>query len=467
MIDFNQIPKISKNMKFIEKGDSYLVIDPENIHWAVVNKTGRKIIELCDSRRKVKDIFQIIKECHILTKSEESEKSISDFLNKLEKSGIVKFNNFETSIEKKSFPVFNGMPGIYFEITKKCNLNCKHCVHSLEERKGNSELSLTEIIDIMEQAYWLSRYKYKNSEDKIDVTLSGGEPLIRADFMNIVNELYNYPVGLCILTNGILINKRVADFLKDFKPEIQISLDGSNSYINDYIRGKGSFDATMKNIKLLLKSGLSQELSICVTPSKINLHNINEIISLSYSLGVSHIHFSHPLIKKGNAVCNWNEIALSLEDEIYLNELVESKNLEMNGRLRISGLISCRKNLDSASFQCPIGKVIKIDSLGNCYPCQLFFEPQFCLGNCRTTRLKEMLFGDKLQELKQLPLRRVQKIWDDIKCPYTFFCGGGCFIFSLYQNGSVWKCNSCETWKPSFHKSIDLKTREATIVENL
>lgn len=70
-----------------------------------------------------------------------------------------------------------------FELTPRCNFNCKMCyVHlsEAEQKRRGAELSADE---------WLSIAETARSEGMLFLLLTGGEPLIRPDFRYILSEL--------------------------------------------------------------------------------------------------------------------------------------------------------------------------------------------------------------------------------------------------------------------------------------
>ncbi|MBP7211324.1 radical SAM protein [bacterium] len=128
----------------------------------------------------------------------------------------------------------------FFELTYNCNLNCPYCYVG-EDRKKN-ELTTEEWFKIIDQIPWYSF-----------VTLVGGEPLIRKDFIQILERTAKKTFGkLNVVTNGILINEEIIDaFLRTNMMLLSVSLDGFEG-THDKNRGKdGIFDKVLSNLELL------------------------------------------------------------------------------------------------------------------------------------------------------------------------------------------------------------------------
>lgn len=103
----------------------------------------------------------------------------------------------------------------FFELTYRCNLQCPYCYVGDDRKK--QELTTEEWFKIIEQ---IPFYSF--------VTLVGGEPLIRKDFIDILMKTSKKTLGkLNVVSNGILINDEIIDaFIKSKMMLLSVSLDG-------------------------------------------------------------------------------------------------------------------------------------------------------------------------------------------------------------------------------------------------
>lgn len=170
----------------------------------------------------------------------------------------IKNNNLK-SISHSISPIYAGL-----KITERCNQFCKHCWSG----KNVTEKSTEQILDGLEK---LAYFKI------LHLTITGGEPLLRPDFITILKKAINLFPIIEIFTNGQNISQCLIKQLKvllrdnDF---IQISLDGlKNSYKSQ--RGVDSFDIVVKNVQDLLTAGIKVRLHMTVTD-----FNINDVISV-------------------------------------------------------------------------------------------------------------------------------------------------------------------------------------------
>ena len=89
----------------------------------------------------------------------------------------------------------------FFELTYRCNLQCPYCYVGNDRNK--QELSTQDWFDVIQQ---IPLYSF--------VTLVGGEPLIRADFVEILEKVCRKTFGkVNVVSNGILLND---DIIKSF-----------------------------------------------------------------------------------------------------------------------------------------------------------------------------------------------------------------------------------------------------------
>jgi len=177
---------------------------------------------------------------------------------------------FRTFGFPKSLP-FN----LTISLTYNCNSRCKTC-NIWRMKKAGSELSLDEYERIFRSlgnsVFW--------------VTLSGGEPFLRKDIVEIAKSLYKncHPKIINIPTNGLL-GEMIAQKTREIalgcpKSEIvvNLSLDGVGKK-HDEIRGiPGNFDKAMATYSQLRKIDLPNfSLGVHSVISKLNHKDIPEL----------------------------------------------------------------------------------------------------------------------------------------------------------------------------------------------
>ena len=160
----------------------------------------------------------------------------------------------------------------HFELTSRCNLNCKMCyVHNLDHDAAlKSELTTEQWKQIFDEAI---------ACEMLYASLSGGECMFRKDFKELYLHLFNKKIFITVLTNGTLITDEYVEFFKTYKPEkIHISLYGSDE--DGYLRitGRKAFEKAISAITKLEEAGIDVRISI--TPNKYMKDDYINIVRL-------------------------------------------------------------------------------------------------------------------------------------------------------------------------------------------
>jgi radical SAM protein with 4Fe4S-binding SPASM domain len=172
--------------------------------------------------------------------------------------------------------IFDGFPFIIgWELTLACNLRCRHCGSSAENSRDD-ELTLDEAISICDQFPELLVQ---------EVNFTGGEPLLRKDWMKLATHLRKLSIKTKVLTNGLVIDANVIDqMIKVGIAGIGISLDGLKS-THEYIRGrKGLFRETMNGIELVIEAGIP--LTLITTVNALNIKQLPSLFGILKTIGI-------------------------------------------------------------------------------------------------------------------------------------------------------------------------------------
>ncbi len=149
---------------------------------------------------------------------------------------------------------------------------------------GKDELmSATEITKIAEEFVKLGVNK---------IRLTGGEPMLRKDFAEILENLSQLPVELTITTNGVLVDKYL-DLLKKSKIKtINVSIDSLIETEFEKITGRNMFQRVWNNIQLLLENQFEVKLNVVAMKGHIE-SELEDFIALTkeYPVEVRFIEF--------------------------------------------------------------------------------------------------------------------------------------------------------------------------------
>lgn len=159
-------------------------------------------------------------------------------------------------------------------VTYNCNSKCRMC-----------NIWKSEPLPVLS----LSEYEKLPASFK-DINISGGEPFLRPDLIEMIKLLVakNPQARIIISSNGFatqLIKAKMQEILK-IKPEIGIgiSVDGIGE-IHDQIRGiPGGFQKVMATIKELKALGMNN-IRLAYTAGDYNIDQLNKVYQLSQELG--------------------------------------------------------------------------------------------------------------------------------------------------------------------------------------
>ena len=166
------------------------------------------------------------------------------------------------------------------EITHRCNLRCVHCYcrrDADDQEARDTELSYDEICGIVDQIA---------QEGCLYFELTGGEPLLRRDFVDIYDYCRDKGLLVILFTNGTLITRRIADHLAERPPlSVEITLYGATKEVYESVTGiPGSYEKCLNGIKLLVDRGIKLLLkSVILT---LNMAELDALKQFASNLGV-------------------------------------------------------------------------------------------------------------------------------------------------------------------------------------
>lgn len=335
----------------------------------------------------------------------------------------LKEKNILTSISQLSCDNFfiknYSVEMLFIELSKKCNLKCQHCYNeSLYSIKDT--LTTAELFKLIDQAKSLGIFK---------VQLTGGEPLLRKDIVDILEYLFKSGFSIKIFTNLTLLKNKHLALIKKFHISIVTSLDFLTDKQHDTFRGKvGTFNTTLNSIKLLKEERVPVRVN-SILDGKSNIEIEDFVNFLKQELTVDYL--MDIIIPTGRADCvDIKEFYRLVEayKVIAVDQQTSSTQFTFENECNIS------KNCIYAN-DCGIQKsFLFIDHLGNvgiCPSLRIDHSSMFCLGNILHTPLEKMC---ALMETKK----------NDIECRHkkscAFFknCHGGCRSRAYhFSNGDI------------------------------
>jgi radical SAM protein with 4Fe4S-binding SPASM domain len=333
---------------------------------------------------------------------------------------------------------------VSWELTNACNLNCIYCFND-SGRAFENELTKEEIYSILRSL---------NDAGVIRIEFTGGEPMIRPDFVEIIREAHKLDFIISIASNGTCIEENIASVLEDAEvTHVQISLDGLKE-THDYHKGlNGAFDLVVQGIKSLKEHNIRVHARMTVT--KRNIIEIEDVLKLSASLGVNEVGmmrvWSSGRALDGRLNLNADEI-ISLNYE--MQRLMKLYKDEINVRYDHCGFFM------REAFQ-PFKE--NNDRICQCARTTCVIKPNGIVTPCEVLTMKA---GDLRAETFS-EIWRNSTVMDEFRsfnpdnlkgtcgiCSDRYVCGGNCRALALIHHGdfyaedpSCWKVMKSKTAK--------------------
>jgi radical SAM protein with 4Fe4S-binding SPASM domain len=170
---------------------------------------------------------------------------------------------------------------VALNLTRRCNLRCAHCYLDAGTRRrgGPEELDTGEACELLDQIAAMS--------DETMVVLTGGEPLLRPDILDIARHAADLGLMVVMGTNGTLLDdRRVTALQAAGVHAVGISLDSLDPAYHDGFRGSnGSWGKTMGGIDACRRAGLMFQIHFSVTDD--NAHELDDMIAFAGAAGAA------------------------------------------------------------------------------------------------------------------------------------------------------------------------------------
>jgi AdoMet-dependent heme synthase len=278
---------------------------------------------------------------------------------------------------------------IQWHLTEACNLRCRHCYQAERAAGGMSLPEIKTVIDEVSDMIgdWSEAYDIAFSRS---MNLTGGEPFLRPDLFDVLDEVSRRGFDIFLLTNGTLVDRERALRLAELGVKgVQVSIEGPEE-VHDSIRGAGSFAASAAGIEHLVDAGLAVTLN--VTVSQINASSMKEVIAFGSRTGARRIGFSR-LVPSGQGQSLLSRM-LSPEDVKGLYESLFSIGIKDLDLVTGDPVASCMKTPsngdagNTAISGCAAGvSGLTILPNGDVLPCRRL---PIYLGNARRDSLREL-----------------------------------------------------------------------------
>jgi len=303
---------------------------------------------------------------------------------------------------------YEGRPqltNLHIEITSRCNEKCIHCYIPRDHRRGDIELSTFQ--DLLRQC---------NEMNVLHLTISGGEPMMHRDFIDILRMCREQEFSVNVLSNLThLTDKILAEMKSNYLLCVQVSLYSMNPEIHDNItKLKGSFHKTKSAILKLIENDVP--LQIACPIMKNNKGCYQDVIDWAKENKI-HAGDDYVVLAKYNHSIENLSCRLSLEEVEEL--LWEKVHKDPKYLKQIEHMALKRAKASAQDNVCSVcHSSICVNERGNVYPCAGWQD--YVAGNVKSMSLHDIwLYSEKIKYLRALRRRDFPKC---IQCKDAEFC---------------------------------------------
>lgn len=318
---------------------------------------------------------------------------------------------------------------IYLFLTRKCNLGCQHCyIEGVGPNARDADFNLESIRSLIEQARPHGLRKVK---------VSGGEPMVHGEFMEIMEYLGTLGLAEIVLeTNGTLFKPdTIARLEKIPNLTIFISLDHFDPKKHDAFRAKeGAFSKTEQALRAIGASTIQSVVT--TTANRYNYDSIPQVMDLVFDWGLDRhrtLLNIHPI---GNARSHLDNAITIEECNVLVGEIMASPHFKA-GRayLTLPPALMPLKNFDGV-HTCGWGdNVLGILSTGEISMCSASYDdPNMIAGNAFEMPLMDIWKKTAFfEELREIGAGKVKGVCSN--CVFYKTCRGVCKISSYSHYG--------------------------------
>ena len=169
------------------------------------------------------------------------------------------------------------------ELTYRCPLHCVFCYNPLDYAKHETELTTAEWVRVLQEGRKLGAAQ---------LGFSGGEPLMRDDLEEMVQEARRLGYYSNLITSGIgLTEKRIKAFKDGGLDHIQLSFQDSTREMNDFLSSTRTFDLKHKVAQLVKQYDYPMVLNVVL--HRLNIDHIERILEMAEQLGVEYLELAN------------------------------------------------------------------------------------------------------------------------------------------------------------------------------
>jgi len=203
----------------------------------------------------------------------------------------------------------------YIYLSDDCNLKCQHCWVTPKFFNGIQSRKQVIGVELLQKAV-----KEARPLGLVSAKLTGGEPMVHPQFLEIVDMLTSEGLNLSMETNGTLLTADTARYLKEKTNMgfISVSIDGADAETHDLFRGvPGAFDDALRGLDFLVDAGYTNT-QVIMSVHRNNIGKVDDVVELAEKRGAGSVKLTSVMnIGRGEVLHKRGE-ALDMDDHIQL-----------------------------------------------------------------------------------------------------------------------------------------------------
>lgn len=313
-----------------------------------------------------------------------------------------------------------------FAVTDVCNATCGHCSfydYDDDGRRKKAVLTLPQAQKALKDSQALG---------VSIINFTGGEPLLREDFPEIVRSVDKDLSTTVLFTHGGFLAERIGELKKAGLDSIYISLDFSDPEKHDAHRGiKGLFHKAVQGITKARSAGFSTGISCCLTPESFRDGEFQRMVELGKAIGVHEVLFLDAM-PTGRLKQRKDLIG----NTAWLDDMIEASKA-YNSDTRYPGILVYAYAMSYRGVGCSCGTdYFYLSPHGDVCPCDW---SHVIFGNILETPLHEIWYKmnslDDFRSVKFGACKIKDSAWQENKAISAEFCH--------YDETSPESCSTC------------------------
>lgn len=302
---------------------------------------------------------------------------------------------------------------LFFEITNRCNLSCRHC--------GSRCTADGQVLTAEEVEATLRTVE----DERPMICLTGGEPMLHPDFFRIAECVHEMGFFWGMTTNATLIKQEDAKRLKQAgMSTVSVSLDGMEQAHDRLRQRKGAWQLALCGLEALQQAGFRPQVTTVV--HRENLEDLEAMYRLLCGMGI--ISWRLVNVEPIGRACESGELLLNPEQFLHLLSYIRGKRFDPSCPMEVT--FGCSHYLGVQDermvrdhyFLCGAGILTaSVRSNGDICAClDIENRPELVQGNIRADRFIDV-WKHRFQTFRRDRTADCQKC---LECPERLLCGG-------------------------------------------